>query len=129
RGDAEVPDEAEEVGALEAQHAGGVGAVAAHLVERRFDQPSLERRDGAVVAEARLEQGWPARLRAPRPCPSTGRNRCARHRRSISQRLRPTAFARMPGGPGGVPRGVCSYFLVAGLTPGWSLKNCLLSSM
>src|SRR2546426_3760419 len=58
RGDAELPNEPEEIGALETQNAGGVGAVAAHLVERRFDQPSLERRDGAVVAEARLERGW-----------------------------------------------------------------------
>ena len=35
----------------------------------------------------------------------------------------------MHSGPGGVSCGVCSYFLVAGFTPGLSLKNCLFSSM
>src|SRR5712691_6810699 len=55
RGDSELANQAEEVGALEAEHARGMGAVAAHPVERRFDQPSLELRDGAVIAEARLE--------------------------------------------------------------------------
>src|SRR5947199_8063705 len=54
RGDSELANQAEEVGALEAEHARGMGAVAAHPVERRFDQPSLELRDGAVIAEARL---------------------------------------------------------------------------
>src|SRR2546430_13428911 len=50
--DPELANQAEEVGALEAERARGMGAVAAHLVERRFDQPSLELGDGAVVAEA-----------------------------------------------------------------------------
>src|SRR5947208_7195248 len=52
RGDSELANQAEEVGALEAEHARGMGAVAAHPVERLFDQPSLELRDGAEIAEA-----------------------------------------------------------------------------
>ena len=47
----------------------------------------------------------------------------------VSRRKKPAAFGRMHSGPGGVPCGLCSYFLVVGFTPGLSLKNCLFSSM
>src|SRR5262245_40666672 len=53
---AELADEAQQVCALQAEGAGGVGAVAAHLLERRLDQPALEVGDGAVITERAREQ-------------------------------------------------------------------------
>jgi hypothetical protein len=43
-------DQAQEIGALEAESAGRVRAIAAHLVERGLDEPSLEVTDGTVIA-------------------------------------------------------------------------------
>ena len=50
-GDAELADQAEEVGALEAEGAGGVGAIALRAEQRGLDEPALEVADGAVKAD------------------------------------------------------------------------------
>ena len=47
----------------------------------------------------------------------------------IGERLETAECQRVPSGSGALPRSVCSYALVAGLTPGLSLKNFLFSSM
>src|SRR5512132_862839 len=51
RRDTQLPDEPQEIRALEPQGAGGVRAIAAHLVQRHLDEPPLEIADGAVIAE------------------------------------------------------------------------------
>src|SRR5882724_856092 len=53
---AELADEPQQVCPLEPEGPGGVRAVAAHLVERGLDQPALEVRDGAVIADRAREQ-------------------------------------------------------------------------
>jgi len=53
RGDAQIADEPQEVRPLQAEGARRVGAIAALLVERRFDEPSLELEDRAMIASGR----------------------------------------------------------------------------
>ena len=79
--------------------------------------------------------------------PIAGRNACASGRRARISRIRARRARRLHSPPGVVPRPVCkrkgprvgtprgsgatrqAQDLVAGLTPGLSLKNCLFSSM
>src|SRR5918996_1605273 len=87
RGDPELPDEPQEVRALQAERSRRVRAVAGHLLQRGLDQPALEVGGGA-------QNEGPSRE-----------------------------------GPGQRSSGARLYDLVAGLTPGLSVKNCLLSSV
>ena len=58
----ELAHQPEQVRPLQAERARGVGAVAAHLVQRRLDEPSLEVADGAVIAER--ARPWTRRWRS-----------------------------------------------------------------
>ncbi len=60
---------------------------------------------------------------------AANRNARAIDDRAVLQRIEALRACHMHGGPGVVPRDLCSYALVAGLTPGLSLKNCLFNSM
>jgi len=53
RGDAQIADEPQQVRPLQAEGARRVGAIATRLVERRFDEPSLELEDRAMIAGGR----------------------------------------------------------------------------
>ncbi len=61
--------------------------------------------------------------------PVANRNARAINDEAILQRIEARRASKMHGGPGVVLRVLCSYALVAGLTPGLSLKNCLFNSM
>jgi hypothetical protein len=85
-GDAEIADQAEEIRPLEAEDPGGVRAVSASLVERRFDEPSLEVVDRAVIAgraitawrdeRGRFRHGAHARTPPQRVCQRLKHSRC-----------------------------------------------------
>src|SRR6185369_267202 len=143
---AELANQPEQIRALQTERAGGVRAVAAHLLERGLDQPALEVRDGAVIAERAWKQWRCRRGRYRNGVHGNGddRNRCATA--EIADCRGPMASARAPPaqrawrrctkrralveGPLTVTEVPADrYDLVAGLTPGLSLKNCLLSSV
>src|SRR5438105_5367563 len=136
----EIADQAQQIGALQAERARGVRAVASRLVQRGLDEAPLEVGHGAVIAGRRLRGprvghgthgGGEDATRVPRPA-----------RAKIRSRTRagggecPARWAACPKtkGPrdGEGPRhtsAATNQDFVAGFTPGWSLKNCLFSSI
>lgn len=54
----EIPDQAQQIGSLQAERARGVRAVAACLVQRGLDEAPFEVAHRAVIAERRVQRPW-----------------------------------------------------------------------
>jgi hypothetical protein len=116
-------------------------AVAARLLQRGLDEASLEVGHGAVIAE-RFVARWRIGKSVHGPMDdATGmpRRTCAKTRARAT--CTPPSLPSVLGGvhknegpsrwrgPDDARRFGVRQDFVAGFTPGWSLKNCLLSSM
>src|SRR5262249_5950571 len=137
RGDLQLADETQQIGALQPKRARRVRAVAARLLQRGFDELALEGRDGAVIGDhfatrVRVGEGVHGqrgdatrmpRLHAHNSTPGsraspTGALRAGR--RAQKRRALADATARSSVEPAAEAE---RQDFVAGFTPGWSLKN------
>ena len=116
-------------------------SVAARLLQRGLDEPSLEVGHGAVIAEAFVARWWIGKSVHAATQNATRMPRRTYAKIHVHARREPPSLPSVLGevhknegpsrsrGPDDARRFGARQDFVAGFTPGWSLKNCLLSSM